>query len=311
MLNGIVKTPLNYTGNKSRILDQILPLFPKNITRFVDLCCGGASVGLNVLPFSNEVICIDINKDVIDILKTLKLFSENIIVGKIESIIKEFGLSDTHTNGYEAYKNYVKGNDGFKLYNKDGYMKLRDYFNENQLFPYDRAVYLLTLLSYSFNNDIRFNSNGKFNMPIGKTDFNNSIRAKLSSFKQGIKNKNIDFYCAEFGIVKEFGLTESDFVYVDPPYLITNAVYNENGAWAQQQEKELLETLDFLNSLNVKFALSNVLEKEGSKNKILSAWIKRNGFKIININYHYRAASYNKKNRLSNEREVVVLNYDL
>ncbi|GHT34076.1 hypothetical protein FACS189427_00760 [Planctomycetales bacterium] len=309
-IGNIVKTPLNYTGNKSRILGQILPLFPKKINRFVDLCCGGASVGLNVLSRSQDVICIDINQNVIELLKTLKIFPETTIVKKVEGIINEFGLSDTSTNGYEMYKTFVAGNNGFKEYNKAGYMRLRDYFNETKMKPYDRAIYLFTLISYSFNNDMRFNSGGKFNMPVGKTDFNASIRDKLTSFKKEVNKKHhIDFYCAEFGIVKEFGLSKKDFVYIDPPYLITDAVYNENGAWDEQKEKELLEVLDFLHSTDVKFALSNVLRKEGIENKILSNWIKENKFHVIDIDYHYRSASYNKKNRQANEQEVVVLSY--
>jgi len=286
-----------------------LPLFPKKINRFVDLCCGGASVGLNVVDRAKEVVCLDINKEVVYILQTLLLFPEKSIITKVEDIIKEFGLSDTFNNGYEEYKKYIDGNNGLKNFNKDGYMKLREHFNNSNLDIYNRAFHLLVLLSYGFNNDIRFNSSGKFNMPIGKTDFNGSMRDKLKSFKQGTSGKNIKFYLADFSIVKEFELGKNDFVYVDPPYLITNAVYNENAGWGEQQEKKLLETLDYLHKTGVKFALSNVLSKEGKTNTILASWIKKNGFKVIDINYHYRSASYNKKNRGANEKEIVVLNY--
>ena len=308
-LDNFVKSPLNYTGNKSRLLKQILPLFPKNINRFVDLCCGGASVGLNVK--ADEIICIDTNTSVIKLLRTLKFFSEDKIINKIESIINEYHLSDTFNKGYDKYRRFIDGNNGLKKYNSKGYLKLRDFFNKKQQNMYDSSIYLFALLSYGFNNDIRFNSSGNFNMPIGKTDFNASIRNKLSSFKQGTKNKNIDFYDADFRIVKELGLKSDDFVYIDPPYLITNAVYNENGAWDETQEKELLNTLDYLNSINVKFALSNILSKYGEKNLILHKWIKKNKFKIVYIDYHYRSASYNKKNRLAEEKEVVVLNYGI
>ncbi|WP_306306929.1 DNA adenine methylase [Helicobacter cinaedi] len=35
-------------------------------------------------------------------------------------------------------------------------------------------------------------------------------------------------------------INENDFVYIDPPYLITCATYNENGGWDEQDEKDLL-----------------------------------------------------------------------
>ncbi|MDK7859437.1 DNA adenine methylase, partial [Klebsiella pneumoniae] len=43
-----IKSPLNYIGGKYRILNQIMPLFPKDIKTFVDLFSGGGNVGINV-----------------------------------------------------------------------------------------------------------------------------------------------------------------------------------------------------------------------------------------------------------------------
>ena len=44
----MIKSPLNYIGGKAKILDQILPLFPKEIDNFIDLFAGGCNVGINV-----------------------------------------------------------------------------------------------------------------------------------------------------------------------------------------------------------------------------------------------------------------------
>ena len=40
MKNNYVKSPLNYTGGKHKLLPQILPLFPEEINTFVDLFTG-------------------------------------------------------------------------------------------------------------------------------------------------------------------------------------------------------------------------------------------------------------------------------
>ena len=37
MLNKYIKSPLNYTGGKFKLLSQIVPLLPQNINTFVDL----------------------------------------------------------------------------------------------------------------------------------------------------------------------------------------------------------------------------------------------------------------------------------
>ena len=149
-------------------------------------------------------------------------------------------------------------------------------------------------------------------MPVGKTDFNESIRKKLTSFKYGVKNKSIDFIQSDFRVIKELDLHKDDFVYIDPPYLITNAVYNGSGSkWDEVKEVELLSVLSYLNEKGIRFALSNVLRKGANENKILSSWIKKNKFDINYINYHYRSSSYNKKDRATPEEEVLITNYSV
>ena len=103
---------------------------------------------------------------------------------------------------------------------------------------------------------------------------------------------------------------KADFIYADPPYLLGDAVYNEMGNWTEQTEQELINLLEVLNKNKKKFALSNVLNKVGASNKPLSDWIfRRTDLHIVDINYHYRSASYNKINRHSKEREVLITNY--
>ncbi|WP_176777598.1 Dam family site-specific DNA-(adenine-N6)-methyltransferase [Candidatus Avelusimicrobium faecicola] len=306
----MILSPLNYTGNKSRLLTQLLPLFPASINRFVDVCCGGGSVGIN--SSAKQTLCIDSNVAVIELLRTLQHFSEHFILQKMDAIIEQFQLSDSFHKDYAFYHKYIEGNNGLKAYNKDSYKRLREFYNNHDFQSWkEKSLYLFVLIAYCFNNDIRFNSKGQFNMPVGKTDFNSSMRKKLSSFKAGIHSKNIKFYMADFSIVQEFKLTPKDFVYVDPPYLITDAVYNENGGWTPEQEKRLLAVLSKLDKQNIPFALSNVLRKKTQENSLLLEWISKNKFNVKFLDYHYRAASYNKKDRNSMEQEVLICNYEI
>ena len=306
----MIESPLNYTGNKFRLLDQLLPLFPKNINTFYDICCGGSCVGLNVR--AQNTVCIDKNDYLINLLKTLNKLEIKEILEKVENIINEFNLSYSDKYGVDIYKKYVKDNNGLKYYNEAGFLNLRKYFNttdfENQEV---KSLYLYVLIMFCFNNDLRFNSKNQFNMPIGKTDFNKNKKQKLLSFKQGTKNKKIDFRMADFSILQNLDFQENDFVYIDPPYLLTTATYTENNGWNNVAEFELLDCLSFLHRNNIKFALSNVLEKQETKNMLLDNWIKCNNFNIIDINYHYISSSYNKKDRYAGEKEILVTNYDV
>ena len=56
-MGNFIKSPLNYTGGKYKLLEQIVPHFPTNIDYFVDLFCGGCNVGINVV--ANKVILND------------------------------------------------------------------------------------------------------------------------------------------------------------------------------------------------------------------------------------------------------------
>ena len=41
---------------------------------------------------------------------------------------------------------------------------------------------LYLLIVYSFNNQLRFNRKGEFNLPVGKRDFNSKMQGKLEAF---------------------------------------------------------------------------------------------------------------------------------
>ena len=104
--------------------------------------------------------------------------------------------------------------------------------------------------------------------------------------------------------------SENDFVYADPPYLITCASYNEQGGWTEKDEYELLDVLDGLTQRNIRFALSNVLEAKGKSNEILLKWvINRPNYRIIDLKYNYRNANYQRQKDRDKTREVLIVNY--
>lgn len=54
-----IKAPMNYIGNKYRILQQIQKWFPRKIDLMVDIFCGGCDVTFNTK--ANEHIANDLN----------------------------------------------------------------------------------------------------------------------------------------------------------------------------------------------------------------------------------------------------------
>lgn len=306
----MLQSPLNYTGGKYKLLPQILPLFPQNINVFVDLFCGGCNVGINVE--SNSVIYNDSNKNLLYLYNIFKNLDKETILEWIYEIIKKYDLSLVSKYGYQYYG--CESSKGLGDYNREKYLKLRADFNKkhaDKKFDYFYYVMFYVLIVYSFNNQIRFNSKGEFNLPVGKRDFNKNMEKKLVEFIDRIQTQNCRFSCLDFRKFDTYFLTSKDFVYVDPPYLITCATYNEQGGWNEKAERDLLAFLDRLNNRHIRFALSNVLRSKGNENIILLKWLEKNvdKYQAIRLDYNYSNSNYQIKNKTSLSEEVLVVNY--
>lgn len=283
--DNFIKSPLNYVGGKYKLLKQIVPYFPNNINTFLDLFTGGLNVGINVR--ANKTIANDYNHFIIDIFKEFKEKSKEEVLNHIEGRIKEYKLSKT---------------------NEDGFLKFREFYNNNKT-PLD----LYTLVCFSYNYQYRFNNKLDYNNPFGRnrSQFSNELKKKLEMFLDELKAKDIEITCQDYINFYDYKYENNDFVYCDPPYLITTGSYNDGNRgfknWGEKEEKELLKFLDHLNSLNVKFALSNVLEHKGKSNDILKEWAKK--YTVIELNHNYANSSHNTSNENGESREVLIINY--
>lgn len=284
-----IKSPLNYTGGKSKLLEQILPLFPKNMNTFVDLFAGGCNVGINVK--ANKIIFNDNLKFLIDLYQSWQSLEISEILKHIENQIKLFELSNTNEIGYKNFR---------KFYNK-----------------FKNPLDLFILICYSFNHQIRFNNSLEYNNAFGKSrsDFNDNIKQNLIEFHNKLKSNNFEFICSSFENFEISKLVENDFVYCDPPYLITLAAYNDGKRgfeiWDKNQEIKLLNFLNNLNSINIKFALSNVLTHGDKTNNLLIEFINDNKYiNKVDIFANYKNSNYQKKIKTISQ-EVLITNYPI
>lgn len=299
----IVKSPLNFTGGKYKLLPQIIPLFPKNISTFVDLFCGGCNVGINTA--AEKIICNDIDSNLIGLFSFFKGKSYNSLLPKIQEAIKCFNLSDSEKNGYSFYN--CNSASGLGSFNRTGFLNLRETFNAISKDDANYYLYLYILVVYAFNNQIRFNSVGKFNLPVGKRDFNARMQNKLKNFLSALEAKDVSFSNCDFSDIKASSLGKNDFVYADPPYLITCATYNEK-SWNEEEEKKLLSYLDELSDNNIHFALSNVLFTDNKSNTILQTWLSERNYNCHHLDFSYKNSNYHKKH-IAKTDEVLITNY--
>lgn len=286
-----IKSPLNYIGGKYRILSQILPLFPRKIDTFVDLFCGGCSVGINIHQ-AQKIICNDNLKFLIDFYQFLQANDVELILQEIHHTIAKYHLT---------------------LQNVQGYNALRKDYNANK-----SPLLLFVLIAFSFNHQIRFNNAHEFNNPFGKnrSHFNPTMQENLLYFIRTLQHKPIKFLSFDFkDALDSLALTQQSFVYADPPYLITQGTYNDGkrgfSGWNENLEQNLLESLQKLDSKGIKFALSNVLVHKGKENHILKQWLDKHCFKAHFVRTHYTNANYQTKYKdKAQTQEVLITNYN-
>ena len=297
----MVQSPLNYTGGKFRLLKQIFEKIPENIDVFYDIFCGGFNVGVNFN--AKKIIGIDKNKELIKLLKFLKKQDYEKLEKEIEEKIEYYNLSNSFKNGYEYYG--CNSYDGLGKYNKEKFLRLREDYNNQK-----KEILFLLLIFYSFNNQIRFNKKNEFNLPVGKRDFNSNLRKKLKNFIYNLQMSETEFQNMDF---RDINLEEIDkkntFLYLDPPYLLGRASYNENNLWTENNEKDLLKFLERCNKKEIKFALSNVIEHKGNENKILKDWCLKNKFCINYLDFNYYNSNYQVKKKNTITREVLITNF--
>lgn len=301
----LVSSLFNYTGGKYKLLEQLQKLFTEEDI-FLDIFAGGANVGINSkFP---KIIFNDVNAKIISLIEYIKNIDIEELLKKIDDIIVKYGLSNTMLYGYKYYS--CNSSEGLANYNKEAFLKLRKDYNKKLNDGMEDYNLLYVLIVFSFNNQVRFNSKGEFNLPVGKRDFNSKMRNKLILFSKKLKEKDIEFYSKDFREIDINKISKNTFIYCDPPYLITTAGYNENGMWTDKDEKDLLNFLKELDKKGLKFALSNVLESKNKENKILKDWILENNFYCNYLKKNYSNSNYQRKAKDSISVEVLVTNYN-
>ena len=220
----LIKSPLNYVGGKYKLLPQILPYFPKDINTFIDLFTGGCNVGINVN--AKKIICNDLEPAVIDLFTNWKALSSEEALLKLKETISKYSLSKENEEGFKSIRqDYNDGNKSWDMF--------------------------YAMLTHAFNYQIRFSKAGNYNMPFGRnrSSFNPNLEKNFIKFIDRLNELDINFLNCDFRKLNTSQLGGDDFVYCDPPYLVTCASYNESDGWNETLENDLLKLLDDLNDL--------------------------------------------------------------
>lgn len=272
----MLKSGIIYFGGKYKLLSDILKIIPKNITAFHDVFAGAFNVGCNVN--ASTVYYNDINKEMCRLVKYIRDTDTDRLISEIDARIDEFGLTPS---------------------SKEHYLKLRECYNET-FSPLD--LYILHI--FSFCHGIRFNTDMKYNMPVGNGFFNDDIRNNLIKFSNRLKQMNIKFSSYSFNeYLDNISLSDSDVLYFDPPYLISQSTYNSQ--WGESDERLLYSMIDNIANSGNRFILSNVFYHKGNENEILKEFSSK--YKVIHIKNIYTKRFCNSNTKKSNDTDEVIV----
>ena len=276
----MIRSPLVYSGSKFSLMKQLLPLFPKNIDTFYDVFCGSCTVSLNTNA-KNHVLN-DNMTPIIDLYKKLKEMKTDEVFTRIEDIFSKYNIGNNE--------------------NKENYITLRSDYNKTK-----DPLMLLVLSFISFSHGIRFNNKFEFNTGFGnKINKDYYLKEKKIQLNDFItKAKTFNFYNCNFqNFLSSLTTHENDFIYLDPPYLITDVSYNFS--WT---EKEEIELLDFCSKTSAKFGISNVFEHKGRSNDLLKEFAK--DYNVYFLNKSFGGWKGLRKSNNNKTVEVYICNYEI
>src|SRR3989344_3039415 len=229
------RSPLFYVGDKYNLFPEIKEYFPRTINHFIEPFSGGGSVFLNVK--AEEYLLNDIDKNIVNIHKFLinSAHNKSQFFYDALKVIKDYGLSRSYCEDIvplDLKKEWKKTY--YAQFNREGYNKLKKDYNNSDL---KSPLNLYFLLIYGFNRILRFNSKGEFNLPVGNVDFNSNVKKALNDYFSFVKGKKIHWSNLDFKeFMKETRHEKDDFIYIDPPYLISFSEYNK--LWNEKREKK-------------------------------------------------------------------------
>ena len=299
MQNPIVRSPFFYVGDKYKLMPQLQKLFPQNINKYIEPFCGGGSSFLNTK--ANQYLLNDIDTNVINL--HLFLNNENNSEELLNKLFKEIDYYKLSCSFKEDViptilkKEFPKTY--FSKYNKENYTKMKNDYNKT---PNELLLYLL--LIYGFNHMIRFNKKGEFNLPCGNVDFNKNVVNAIHNYMTFKNQNHLQFFNMDFeNFLDNIKFEENDFIFLDPPYLISSSEYNK--LWNTTKEKQLYKCLDELNKKGIKFGLTNLLKHKGYTNEILLEFSKKYNTFSIDSNY----ISFNDNTIKKTSNEIYICNY--
>ena len=205
-----LKPLIKWSGGKSDEIKMFEKYIPESYDKYLEPFIGGGSVYFYLNP-QNAVIS-DVHKELIDVYKSIG-------EGKGDEI-------------YEFMKN--NPNDELTYYKIRDKMEIKDELDNAKRFYYQRKT--------CFRGMLRYNKNGKFNIPFGRYKTINYEELKNKDYEELLSRTEI--LNVDFATIFEKYNDENNFMFLDPPYdsEFTDYGYCKFGKEEQEKLAECFKT---------------------------------------------------------------------
>jgi DNA adenine methylase len=278
-------SPIKWMGSKKKLIPWITQYTPQEYNTYFEPFMGSGIMFFNQEP--ETAICSDLQAEPIVVMNAIKDFPQ-----AFHSLFIEY--SKLLWDNGDTY-----------------YYKLRAIYNEEKenISPVKRAAMFMVLLRAGFNGLIRFNPRGNWNVPFGDRGWigskNQAVKLhqsfpyeKIEEWSNFLNQGDKKFLQQSFKETIDEAI-EGDFIYADPPYLITTQQYK---VWNISHELKLAEALKNASNRGVKFVLSNVYRyKEKENIQLLDLY--------SDFKYELKSHSYVVgPNRHKSVEEIIIFN---
>ncbi|HFC8832195.1 TPA: DNA adenine methylase [Neisseria subflava] len=235
-----MKPILKYRGGKSKELSEILPFIPNFTGRYIEPFLGGGAMFFE-LGKKNSIIN-DINEKLISFYVNLQSHHQ-----QVRKELEELQcIYETNREKFEYLKKLAPDSRA-QDDNEDLYYKMREMFNGDLLMEYNPATIYYFINKTSYSGMIRYNAQGKFNVPYGRYK---NFNTKLITDEHIELLKNTEIYNSDYSEI--FNKANSnDFIFLDPPY---DCVFNDYGniemdsGFSEEMHRKLAEDFNNLHT---------------------------------------------------------------
>lgn len=258
----MAKPLIRWAGSKRRLVPLLKNHWPGNNTRYIEPFAGSAQLFFCLEP--NAAVIGDINPDLINMYRIVKSKPEQL-----------------HTS-LSLWKNAV-----------DVYYQVRQ-LDPSTLDDVVRAARFMYLNRYCFNGLYRTNQSGRFNVPYGGEKTGSLPSIEVLREAAYLLQKATLLHC-DFDDTLRLA-RQGDFVYIDPPFTLTEKrafIEYAPTLFGANELRRLKKSIDRLDSIGVTFLLSYASCEEGN--------YLAGGYSVYKTTIRRNIAGFAERRRLTEE----------